>query len=138
GRDEMRAPAGTLPAFEVAVRGRGAALPRPEDVRVHTEAHRASGVAPLETRVAEESVEALALGLRLHEHRARHDERAHAGPHPATANDVARDAQVLDARVRARAEEHRVDRYVADRRAGVQVHVAKRTRGGLALRAAEG
>src|SRR5437773_8596447 len=133
----MRAPAGSLPAFEVAVRRRRAALAGSEDVRIHAEAHRAAGVAPLEAGVAEEAVEALALGLRLHEHRARHDERADAGPYLATADDLARDAQVLDARVRARAEEHRVDRYVADRRAGVQVHVAKRTRGGLALRAVE-
>src|SRR5581483_7199680 len=75
GADEMRAPAGALAAFEVAVRGRRAALARLEPVGVHREAHRAPGLAPFEAGVAEDAVEALALGLRLDDARSGHDQR---------------------------------------------------------------
>src|SRR5436305_10137490 len=66
GRDEVRAPAAALTALEVAVRGGGAALAGREDVRVHPEAHRAAGRTPVEAGAAEDLVEALGLGLRLH------------------------------------------------------------------------
>ena len=45
-------PPGALPALEVAIRGRGAALARLEPVGVHAEAHRAARLAPLEAGVA--------------------------------------------------------------------------------------
>ena len=49
----MGAAAGPLPTLEVAVAGRGAALAGRQSVGVHPQAHRASGVAPVEARVAE-------------------------------------------------------------------------------------
>src|SRR5438105_13337186 len=101
----MRASAGALPAFEVAIRRRSAALAGAEHVGVHAEAHRAARVAPLETRVTENAVETLALRVRFHAHRSGHDERAQAGADLAATNDFARDAQVLDSDVRARADE---------------------------------
>src|ERR1700687_3030206 len=134
----MRATAGALPALEVAVRRRRASLAGSEDVRVHAQAHRAPGVAPLEARVAEDAIEALALGLRLHEHRAGHDECAYAGPHLAATHDAAGDRRVLEARVRARAEEHGVDLDVADRRPGTEIHVTQGAPGRLALGRLEG
>src|SRR5262245_60942153 len=62
---QVRSAARALPALEVAVGGRGRALARLQPVGVHGEAHRAAGLAPLETGVAEHAVEALLLGLRL-------------------------------------------------------------------------
>src|SRR3990170_3985473 len=62
-RDEMRAAAITLPAFEVAVRGRGAALARLELVGIHGEAHRAARLAPVEARGLEDLVETFLLRL---------------------------------------------------------------------------
>src|SRR6266849_4073682 len=53
---QMRAAARTLPAFEVSVAGRSAALAGREDVRGHAEAPRAARVAPLETRGLEDRV----------------------------------------------------------------------------------
>ena len=47
-RDEVSAAAVTLPALEVPVAGRGASLFRLELIRVHAEAHRATGRTPLE------------------------------------------------------------------------------------------
>src|SRR5688572_30210389 len=77
-RAEMRAPALALTPLEVAVRRRGTALAGAEDVGVHAQAHGASGLSPLEAGLFEHAVEALLLGLALHQHRAGDDHRAHA------------------------------------------------------------
>src|SRR2546426_7140689 len=75
GRHRRRAEVGAatlaLAALEIAVRGRGAALARGEDVRVHAEAHRAAGLAPVEAGLGEDPIEPLELGLLLDQHRAR-------------------------------------------------------------------
>ena len=52
----------SLPALEVAVRRRRAHLIAFELVRVHAQAHRAAGAAPLEARRAEDLVQPFALG----------------------------------------------------------------------------
>ena len=82
GRDEVGAPAAALAALEVAVRGRGAALARLEDVGVHAQAHRAAGDAPVEAGGPEDLVEALRLGLRADLLRAGDDHRVHAARPP--------------------------------------------------------
>src|SRR3954451_16146677 len=66
GRDEGGAAALALPALEVAVRGRGAPLPRRQLVRVHPETHGAAGEAPLRPEVGEDLVEPLGLGVEAH------------------------------------------------------------------------
>src|SRR5689334_15765726 len=63
GAHEMRAPACTLTALEVAVRRRRAALARLQTIGVHREAHRAARLAPFETGVGEHLVEAFAFRL---------------------------------------------------------------------------
>ena len=110
--DQVGAAAGALAAFEVAVAGRGAALAGLEPVGVHRQAHRAAGLAPLEAGALEDLVEAFALGLLLHQPGARHHHRQLDVRRDACAQ-AAHDrrglAQVLDARVGARADEHLVD-----------------------------
>src|SRR3954447_234221 len=81
-RDEVSAPAAPLAALEVAVARGRAALAGRKRVRVHPEAHRAAGAAPVEPGGAEDLVEALLLGLGLHLLRPRPDPRIHAPPHP--------------------------------------------------------
>src|SRR4051812_40728333 len=66
GADKVRAPAAPLSSFKVAVARRGAALAGPQGVRVHREAHRAAGLAPLEARVAEERIKSFLFGRALH------------------------------------------------------------------------
>src|SRR4051812_24575496 len=61
--DQVGAAAGALASLEVAVRGRGAAFARLQDVRVHPEAGGATRLPPLETRRLEDLVEALLLSL---------------------------------------------------------------------------
>ena len=61
--DEVCAAVFALAAFEVAIAGAGAALVRRQDVRVHSDAHTAAGVAPLETGVAEDFVQSFFFRL---------------------------------------------------------------------------
>src|SRR5213082_1434441 len=100
----MRSLTATLPTLEVAVRRRCAALPRRERVGVHPQAHRAAGVAPLRTGLGEDAVQALLLGLLLHEHRSRYDENSHARCDAATTQHLCGRAQVFHPAVRAGAE----------------------------------
>src|SRR2546423_15635938 len=65
GADEVRAPALALPALEVSVARRGAALAGRERVRVHPQTHRAAGLAPLEACLAEDGVQAFHFRLAL-------------------------------------------------------------------------
>ena len=118
GTHQMRAAARALPALEIAVRRRRAALARLELVVVHREAHRASGLAPFEAR-------------RRGKSRSRPSASACAFTRPepgttiasftlfgdvAAARDRRRLPQVLDARVGARADEHLVDADVGHQR----------------------
>src|SRR5450432_2935350 len=72
GADQMGAAARALPPLEVAIGGRRATLAGFEPIVVHRETHRASGLAPFETRGREHAIEAFALSLRLDQARARH------------------------------------------------------------------
>src|SRR5438132_13967909 len=85
-----------LAPFEIAVGGRGAALPRLESIRVHPQAHRAPGVAPLESRLTEHAVEPLALRLGPHLLRPGDDHGPHARRHAAAPHHPGRGAQILD------------------------------------------
>src|SRR5262245_34484474 len=108
----MRPATPTLPPLEVAVRGRGAPLAGREHVRVHSEAHRAPGVAPFETRRLEDTVETFVLGQLLHDRRARDDHRPDARVDALACDNGRGGSQVLDPRVRARADEDAVERDV--------------------------
>src|SRR5690606_18474518 len=128
-RDEVRAAALALPALEVAVAGRSAALARRKLVRVHAEAHRAPGGAPLEASLLEDLVQTLRLGLGLHAHGAWDDHRSEAIRHPAALQDLGSGTQVLDSGVGARPEEDGIDTNVAHRRPRLQRHVLQRALG---------
>src|SRR5687768_3462805 len=119
----MRAAAFALSALEVAIRRRSAAFAGAQDIRIHAQAHRAAGLAPLESGVLEHAVESLLLGLSLDQHRARHNHRAHAGCNALAPHDLRRRAQVLDPRVRARADEDSIELELLHWRARLQAHV---------------
>src|SRR5262245_29933402 len=87
-RDEMGAPEPALAALEIAVRGGGTALLGAKLIRVHAEAHRAAWLAPVETCVLEDLVEAFGLSLLLHQPRARHDHGADVFMHMPTVDDA--------------------------------------------------
>ena len=132
-RHQVGAPALALPALEVAVAGGGRPLPRLQLVGVHAQAHRAARAAPLGAGVEEHPVEALGLGLRLDAHRPGDDEHPGVGVDVLAAQQLGGHPQVLDPAVGAGAEEDRVDRDVAQRRAGGQAHVGQRLLDGATL-----
>src|SRR3954464_11592405 len=72
----MGATSRPLTSLEVAVGRRRAALTRCELVRVHAQAHRATGTAPLGTRGGEDLVQTLSLCLGANCHRPWNDEHA--------------------------------------------------------------
>src|SRR4051812_36185494 len=108
--DEMGASPGALPSLEVAIRRRRAALAGIELVRVHAEAHGAARLAPLEACVAEDPVRAFSLGLRFAQTGPRSPHRhADVGSDAPALPHGRGDAQILDARVGARADENLVE-----------------------------
>src|ERR1700680_2078750 len=129
----MGAPAPALAALEVTVGGRGTALPGLQDVGIHPQAHRAARYAPVKSGVAEDTVEALGLGLGLDLLGSGYDHRAHVRGHLAPGNDLGGGAEVADTRVRARADEHAIQNYLLDGRAGLERHVMEGPLGGLAI-----
>src|SRR5215212_7661977 len=124
--DQVRTPTAALAALEVAVRGRGAALPRREDVGVHAEAHRAAGAAPVEARGPEDLVEPLPLGLDLDLLGAGHDHRVDRARDPAALDHLGGGAQIADPRVRARPDEDAVELDRLHRGASLEPHVLER------------
>src|SRR6185312_15320857 len=101
-----------LPAFEIAVRGRGAALARLQFVVVHGEAHGTARLAPFETGFEQDLVEPFFLGLVLDQARARHRHGAHARRHLAALRHRGGGAEILDAAVGAGADKDMIDRNV--------------------------
>src|SRR5436190_22514881 len=129
----MRASPAALPALEIAVGRRGAALAGAEHVSIHAEAHRAAGVAPFETGFAKHAIQSLALRLRLHALRSRHDHRADARRDVPAAHDASRRAQIFDPRVGARSQKDPVDGDALECRPRLETHVLERAARGLTL-----
>ena len=103
-----------------------AALAGGQNVVVHGQAHGASGVAPFETGLLEDTVQALFLGLELDQTRAGHHHRLHPPVDLPSRHDRGRGPQVLYPGVCARAEEHPVEMDVGYRRPCLEVHVFER------------
>src|SRR2546428_2273163 len=112
----MRARAFALPAFEIAVRGRGDPFLRTAEVAVHPHAHRAACVPPLEAGVAEHRVEAFGLGLLLHLPGSRYHHRRDARLAPT--HHGRRGSKILDAAVGAGADEDTTPPQAFQTRAG--------------------
>src|SRR5438132_13494940 len=103
--DEMRAAVFALPALEITVRGAGAALVRRQNVGVPTDAHAAAGIAPLETGVAENFVEAFFFGLRLDTAGAGNNQRLlDVFRHVLAGDEIRSGAQIIEPRIGARAD----------------------------------
>src|SRR5258707_6308469 len=73
--DEVRAAVAALAAFEVAIRSAGSALMRRQNVGVHADTHAAACIAPFESRVGENFVEAFFFGGSFDSARAGNDQR---------------------------------------------------------------
>src|SRR3954452_14234623 len=101
----MGATSRPLTSLEVAVGRRRAALTRCELVRVHAQAHRTAGTAPLSTRGGEDLVQTLSLCLSADGHRPRDDEHPDAVGDPTALHHRRRSAEVFEPAVGAGADE---------------------------------
>src|ERR1700733_14579373 len=131
----MRAAPVALTAFEIAVRGRSAALAWAKLVRIHRQAHRAARLAPFEAGGEEDLVEALRLGLRLDQPRPGHDHRVDALADFMSVRDRGGGAQILDAAIGAGADEDAVDGEIGHLLPALEPHIVERAldRGALLL-----
>ena len=122
----MAAPAGTLTPFKIAVAGGSATLTGGQAVFIHTQAHRAAGFTPLKPRLFEHPIQAFGLGLSFDQARAWHDQgQSDVAGNLAALHHGGGGAQVFNARIGARADEHFVNRDLTHRCAGLQVHIAQ-------------
>src|SRR6266478_2436857 len=72
--DQMGAAIAALAAFEIAIRSAGAAFVRRQNVSVHADAHAAACVAPFESSIGENFVEAFLFSGGLDAARARNNQ----------------------------------------------------------------
>src|SRR5579875_500535 len=107
GAHQVRPRPAALASDEIPVGGRGAALARLDEIAVHGDAHRAARLPPFQARILEDAIEPLAFRLALHQPGARHDDCWDDAA--AALHDLGRNAQVLDAAIRARPYEDAVD-----------------------------
>src|SRR6185312_12117136 len=129
----MRAALVALPAFEVAVRGRGATLARRKLVWVHGETHRAARLAPVESGGLENLVESFGFRLLFHQAGAGNDHRVDVAVDLFVFGDTRDLAQIFDAPVGAGTDEYTIELDIRDLLAAAQTHVAERTLGRDAL-----
>src|SRR6266436_4472334 len=132
--DQMRAAVFALAAFEIAIRRAGAAFVRWQNVRVHADAHAAARVAPLESGGGEDFVEPFFFGLGLDAPRAGDDQRLLNVLRYVLAFDKMRGgAEIIEARIGARADEHAVHGNIHDGCAGLETHVFERALRGFLI-----
>ena len=97
-----------------------------EPVRIHRQAHRAAGAAPVEASFAEDLVQPFAFGGRGDALRAGHDERPDVAGDVVSGDDARRLAEVGQPAVRARSDEGDVDPCAGDRLPGREAHELQR------------
>ena len=124
---QVRAASSSLPALEVAIRCRCAALARPKYILVHAEAHGAAGIPPFETGINEDAVQSFPLCSGLYLLRARHDHRTYSTRNSATLCYAGRFTQILEPGVGAGAEEYPIDRQALERNTRAKAHVVECT-----------
>src|SRR5579883_1872241 len=123
GADEMCAPATPLAALKIAVAGRSAAFALGEAVAVHSDAHTAPGLAPLESGLAEDIGQTLFLSHAPHLHRTGDDDGAHIGGDMFAPDILRRHAQIFQPRVGAGANEDGIQLDILNALARLEVHV---------------
>ncbi len=119
----MRSPAASLPTFKIPVAGGGAALARLQNIRIHSQAHRASRFAPFESRIQKNLMQAFLLRRALHRLRSRHHHRSHICIYMMAASHARRRPQILQPRICARPDEYAVDADVFDPLSLLQAHI---------------
>ena len=131
--DQVGASPFALSALEVSVGGRCAALSRIEPIRVHGQAHAATGLPPIETRFFENLIETLFFRLLFDQSAAGHDHRIDLSGDSVALDDFCRRAEVFDTGVGARSDKDALDGGVGESLAGFEAHIFQGTGRRLAL-----
>src|SRR5579859_3911299 len=106
---QMRPTSASLPPFEIAIARGSAALSRLQNIRIHSQTHRASRLAPLKSRILKDPVQPFLLGCTLHRLRSGHDHGSHFCVDVMSFGYPRRRPQILQPRIRARSNEHAID-----------------------------
>src|ERR1700677_1499022 len=93
---QMGAAPATLASFKIPVAGGGATLAGLQNIGIHSQTHRASGLAPLETRVQKNLMQSFLFGRALHRLRSRHHHGSDRRTHMITLSDTRRGAHILE------------------------------------------
>lgn len=127
GADQMCSSSGALSPLEVTVARTGTSLASGQLIGIHTQAHGASSLAPVETSALEDNIQALDFRMLLDDTRAGNDHgdnvRSDLRLRASSENDLGGRTQVLDTAVGARANEHLVDGDVFHAGIRCQTHV---------------
>src|SRR3954469_21271301 len=96
---QMGTAAPSLSSLEVAVRGRGTALARTEEIVIHAETHGAAGISPLEACIDEDTVQPLSFGGLLDLLRSGNNQGTHSIGHATTVHDLCSLTQIFESGV---------------------------------------
>src|SRR5581483_10186593 len=107
---KMSAGTRSLTADEIAVRGADGTAASRYDFAIGRDAHGAAGLTPMEAGRSKDAVQPFRLCCELDLDRTRDDPCLHRRSDVTSADDTGRVAQVRQARVRARADEHPINR----------------------------
>src|SRR6202165_4485781 len=120
---QMSAPAAPLPSFKIAVAGGSTALTRLQNIGIHSQAHRASRLTPLEAGIQKNPMQAFLLCCSLHGLRSRHHHRPDFRIYAVALGDSCCRTQILNPRGCARSNKHAINSDVFDALSGFQRHV---------------
>src|SRR5581483_241724 len=107
--DQMRSPAPPLSSFKIAVAGRSATFSRLKNVRIHSQAHRASRFAPFKASCLKNLVQAFALSFVLDCLGSRHDHGANFWINMVSFCNPGSSSQILKTRICTRTDEDAID-----------------------------
>lgn len=128
GGHQVSATLGTLATLEVTVGGTGTALLGGQNVGVHTQAHGATSLTPLESSIGEDLVQTLTLSLLLDQARTGNDHSTlDVRSNLLSTDNLGGGAQILDTRVGARSNEDLVHGNISHGDTRGEAHVLQST-----------
>src|ERR1700722_2691151 len=119
----MRPPPAPLPPFKITITRRSAALPRLQNIRIHSQAHRASRLAPLEPRILKNPMKAFLFRGPLHALRSRYHHGSNVRVDMMPSRPPRRRSQIFKPRIRARPNEHPINPNIFNSPSRLQSHI---------------
>ena len=121
--EQGAATGGALTTLEVAIAGAGTDLAPLQTVGVHRQAHRTTGLTPLEPRRPKHLIQTLFLGRLGHLLGTRHHKSSDSISHLPTSRYGSRSSQITEPTIGATSNEADIDRHPGDGGSGLKIHV---------------